>query len=801
MNETPDPQKKPDQYKHETRRLNREIAQLKTALAQEKIAYATILNQQKADAFIRHRHEKCLSLLLANSPSIILLLNPKLQIEFCTKYFIEKAGLKNTINIFEHTLPEILSSFQDAASLEKLLEQIQNAIKINAPSFCDVTFYFNEDGSAEDFSGVLVPMTDEHQQNNGLILMFHDVTDLKRSSENALASNRAKSSFLSKMSHEIRTPMNAIIGMTKLIMQEDISSSVREMATTIQHSGNHMLSVINGILDFSKIESGQIEVANEEYLFHSVINDVVNIINTHNNNPKVTFTAYMEHNVPNYMYGDSVRLQQILLNILSNAVKYTFEGYVTMDISWQKTGDDTLQLIIQVEDTGIGIKPENMKTLFDEFAQFDLEKTRNIEGTGLGLAITRNLVKLMGGEIKVKSTYGVGSTFTVLLPQKYKESTLSKNFIWETESESKKNNVLVTGRTRIDTVKEYEEEIHFIAPSVKILVVDDIDINLQVAVGMLEPYGIQTDVCLNGKEAIGAIKSNDYDLIFMDHMMPEMNGVEAVAIIRGMDKKYSDLPIIALTANAIVGAREMFLENGFNDFLSKPIETGKLNNVLARWIPSEKWELVNKDVYASWEEEPFVSISIDDVDIADGVSHSGGSIKSYLNILAVFCKDGRAKIDELANCLKSGNLPLYTTYVHALKSACANIGANKHSEEANALEAAGLKQDLSFIEKHNSVFVANLKKLLDDVEAAVLAHSPKFEDDKTLDRDVLNKHLSKLKSALESFDAAAINETSEILQDFTQFSSVDEALSNILQNTLIGNYKEAVLRIEEMLLE
>jgi len=295
------------------------------------------------------------------------------------------------------------------------------------------------------------------------------------------------------------------------------------------------------------------------------------------------------------------------------------------------------------------------------------------------------------------------------------------------------------------------------------------------------------------------VQSADYDLVLMDHMMPEMDGVEAVKIIRGlatsMDDKYASLPVVALTANAIMGAREMYLQNGFNDFLSKPIETSKLNSILAKWIPKEKQQYAAPAVE---DNESSIAIAIEDVDTAKGISFSGGNSKNYLETLAIFRKDGLKKMDELSACLESNNLSLYTTYVHALKSACANIGATRLSEAAKALEAAGIKQDLDFITENNDGFIGDLKKLLANIGEAIAVNTEK-PNDEAFDVEALKSLLAKLKAALENFDMTAIDEASSELQEFTKFASMGEALDGVLQDAFVGNYKQAVARIDELL--
>jgi signal transduction histidine kinase/ActR/RegA family two-component response regulator len=397
-------------------------------------------------------------------------------------------------------------------------------------------------------------------------------------SENA---NKAKSHFLSTMSHEIRTPMNAVIGISELVLRENITPKVRDYITQIKQAGNGLLVIINDILDFSKIESGKMEIHPSKYMLSSLLNDVVTIIGIRLYEKSLEFKVDIDNSLPHLLLGDEIRVRQILLNLLSNAAKYTKEGFVKFKVSGEITGKETISINFSVSDSGIGIKEEDLKNIFGNFVRFDADKNKNVEGTGLGLAISYSLVKLMGGDISATSVYGKGSTFTVVLPQKILDARpIAKNI-------SAYENPITD---------QSDFAVSFIAPDARILIVDDIPINLLVAEGLLAPYQLQIDSCTSGEEAILLAEKNHYDLILMDHLMPGMNGIEAVAGIRATEEKRrgkehsspNRVPIAALTADAIVGMKEMFLENGFDDYLSKPIEISTMNAIIKKWIPREK---------------------------------------------------------------------------------------------------------------------------------------------------------------------------------------------------------------------
>jgi signal transduction histidine kinase/ActR/RegA family two-component response regulator len=389
----------------------------------------------------------------------------------------------------------------------------------------------------------------------------------RRETRLATLANRSKSAFLARMSHEIRTPMNAILGMSELAAREYGKPEGMNYIAEIKLAGAHLLSLINDILDFSKIESGKLQLNAAPYETASLLNDVLNIIRVRLAGKPIEFFTDISPDIPASLIGDETRVRQILLNILGNAVKYTEKGFIKFTLTGERGTDDSIRLTFRVEDSGMGIRREKMAALFDEFSRLVQNGVRHIEGTGLGLSIARSLCRAMDGDIAVESEYGQGSIFTVCFSQRVTDE--QRMGIWKEEV------------SRTET-----REILFTAPDFRILIVDDLPMNLKVAEGLLAPYQMDISTCLSGGDAVRLVQENIYDMVFMDHMMPDMDGVEATRRIRELEgERFRMLPIIALTANAVSGMKEMFLAQGMNDFLSKPIDIVRLDALLDKWIP------------------------------------------------------------------------------------------------------------------------------------------------------------------------------------------------------------------------
>lgn len=409
-----------------------------------------------------------------------------------------------------------------------------------------------------------------------IVCFVYDLTKEKNMLCELLQANEAKSQFLANMSHEIRTPINGILGMDSMLLKECQDEGLREYAKNIQSAGQSLLSIINDILDISKIESGKLEIIPTRYELFSILNDCYNLTKVKIEEKPITLHMKINENIPAKLYGDEVRIRQVMNNFLSNSAKYTHEGSITFGVDYEEKSEGEIWLIITVSDTGIGIKEEDLEKLFASFTRIEEKRNRNIEGTGLGLSLTKNLVDLMQGEITVKSIYEEGSCFTAKIPQKIIDKTPMGDF---------------DKRYRQYIHQSEEQAISLCAPDAKILVVDDVPMNLIVVKGLLKATKIQIDTAKNGASCLELVQKNRYDIIFLDHLMPEMDGIETLQNMKLLEENPNrNTPVIMLTANAIVGAKEEYMEAGFTDYLTKPVQETLLHEMIMKYLPKELYE-------------------------------------------------------------------------------------------------------------------------------------------------------------------------------------------------------------------
>lgn len=520
------------------------------------------------------------------------------------------------------------------------------------------------------------------------------IEELNAAKDTAEKANNAKTDFLSNMSHEIRTPLNAIVGFSQGLLEEDLPDTAKEEVEDIISASQSLLQIVNGILDISKIEANKLEIVNTEYSFKKVFDELVILTKGRIGDKPLEFRYNYDHSIPPVLYGDHVRIKQIILNLLTNAVKYTKQGYVDFNISSVCNGD-VCRLIISVEDSGIGIKKENVEKLFNKFERFDLEKNITIEGTGLGLAITKKLVGLMNGQIVVQSKYGEGSKFTAAIDQRIVPKTLD-----EISNDLESN----------------DDTSVFVGCGNKILVVDDNTINLKVAARLLKSYHTDVELVTSGKECINKIlEGNTYELILLDDMMPHMTGVETLNNLRKIIG--FNIPTVALTANAISGMREKYLENGFNDYLSKPIDKVELEKVLKRFLK------VSKTVASNEEEQTVKESSSYDTNI---LIKNGVDLDKSLELLGdmdTFNETIRDFLNESMNRLKlimeyknNGDMPNYAILVHAMKSDSKYLGFTKLAELSFNHEMASKDNNQKYVDDNYEELMSEAKRIISLIE-------------------------------------------------------------------------------------
>jgi len=736
--------------------------------------YTRDLREIKAMMSKMREADECTQVLFDATPLSSFMVDKKLEIIECNQEIARLFGLREKKEFLEKMydfFPEYQPSGE--ASKERLIEYFDEAFDDGHCHFEWMHQKLDGEQIPTEVSLVRVKFRGEY----AVAGFIRDLRELKtmiaemQKAKVAEESSKAKSDFLAKMSHEIRTPMNAILGITEIQLQDKaLPITIKEALERIYNSGDLLLGIINDILDLSKIEAGKLELHITQYDIASLIHDSVKLNVLRYENKPIEFKLIVNENVPLTLEGDELRIKQILNNILSNAFKYTNEGQIEFELSCEKQENSSLYMIIfRVTDTGQGMTTEQVDKLGDRFNRFNMEANRKTEGTGLGMNITMNLIQLMRGSINIESTPGLGSTFIVRLPQEsVNDDVIGKEMAENLMKMNLKNT------TKIRNAQITQEFM----PYGRVLVVDDVETNLYVVRGLMAPYGISVETATSGFDAIERIRSGSlYDIIFMDHMMPRMDGIEATKIIR--DFGYTN-PIVALTANALAGQAEIFLKNGFDDYISKPIDIRQLNNVLNKLIRDKQPEEVLKEarkqknhLYAGGKHNIAVEPQLAEYFKRDA--------KKAIRILNMICEN---------NCRREADVSAYIINVHSMKSALANVGENELSEEAAQLEQAGRDNKLKLILSSTPLFLEKLNKVIEKFDAEEEDAAAGDAGAQNIDLDVFKEKLSAIQTACASYDKkAAKTALSELKQ--MNYRAAKEQLSLIDEHLLHSEFDEA----------
>ncbi|MDD6797434.1 MAG: response regulator [Clostridia bacterium] len=650
--------------------------------------------------------------------------------------------------------------------------------------------YFNRTGV---FRGYFLAVGLLLLLGGAVIYTINNIFSMEKDKKAAVIANEAKGKFLASMSHEIRTPINAVLGMDEMILRESREPAIREYALDIQSAGKSLLSIINGILDISKIDSGKMEIIPVEYDLSSLIHDTLSMVSIKAKSKELEVNSEIDENIPSRLLGDDIRIKQILTNILNNAVKYTEKGSVTLIIKGDVHGDK-ICLHFEVKDTGIGIKEEDIPKLYEQFTRIEEARNRNIEGTGLGINITVRLLSMMNSHLNVKSIYGEGSCFYFDLEQKIIDSKPIGN---------------LSERIREQEV-EYIYETAFTAPDANMLIVDDNAVNRKVFKNLIRDTGIKIDEADSGEHCLDKVLSKKYDLIFIDHMMPGMDGIETLKTIRKLkENKNADTPYVAFTANAVTGAKEMYLHAGFDDFLTKPLIYEKLEKIILKYLPKEK--VITKQAQdrkaqakipdVMWQDSSNIMDilnSLPEIDMEYALLHYHRPADLY-NVIADFIKVIDSEADALeafkAMLPDEEGLKQYRVKVHSMKASAAMIGAVYLSGMARMLELAAINKRLDIIEQVTPAFVEEWRSFKEKLKPVSDAEALSSDSEKIpVNKELIVEQMGLLNQAMDDMDIDRADEIVQLLKGF-DYSAEDGLLMEQLYAAVSNIDNERVMEL------
>ncbi len=650
------------------------------------------------------------------------------------------------------------------------------------------TFYYNDIEYSVRYSDL-----PEDTGRKGTMVFIYDILKEKKKDieidelkDKLDDANRFKTNLLANMSHEIRTPIHAIIGFSEMVAKQDISEDVKGQIDMIKESSYSLLAIINDVLDLSKLESKKVELVYSNYYISYIIRDIEATFSLLAMRKGLKFEMHLDNNIPSYMYGDKIRIRGALLNILNNAIKFTKEGTVSFSIHVLEKARGVVTLQFVVKDTGIGIKEEDQGRIFDSFSKFSIDNNYGIEGRGLGLAIAKGYMDLMGGVIDVKSKIGEGSEFTVTLTQKIID-------------DSPVDMKIVNARKQKNTEK-------FLIHDYKVLVVDDNSINLTVAEGLLKTYGLKADKVQGGREAIDICKDKEYDLIFMDQMMPGVDGIEAMKSIKQLNDFYANkCKYIVLTADAMAGVRDRLLKEGFDEYLCKPLEIHRLEETLKRFVPEEyiyktideipnnivleesKASVIPEDKKPDEVELLAAALDINLDVLNKKIRDCGGTLSDYKEICVIAYNHSEAKINKLNESKTIKDYDRYTIEVHSLKSSLATLGAMDLSQKARILENAGKSGNYELIDAEGDNLVAEYSDFMAKIRKAIIEDlTGEQAEAEEWSREEISKVVKKMSGMVDDFNFGGIFELIEQIKGMEMgpetratFDSIAETMDNM----------------------